>query len=315
MNNTELEYLLHNGLTETTEDDQQCYDELMSMAVPFTAHWEDINDEVKVFQWDSQWERYIKHRAELIDYEGRDEYLPWNLYKSLDLNWVDGYNFSQRIGNCCGHAHKNAGKASSLANAHRTGKQPVEIALCIAYGIARGNGQMRMGSGLNLNPMAKWAATIGNFWTADFGRYDGGRNASKWRRGSPACTNALKTQSVVVYLPSASFDHCYAVCAAGFGINMGTSTFPTGSVPNGDGLGVPSTWRNGAHAMAFIAAYKGRSGRRYIYLENSHGARYASDSLNPNRQCGCWIDENEFRKMTNNAFRFGTWYVNLMEMK
>jgi len=27
--------------------------------------------------------------------------------------------------------------------------------------------------------------------------------------------------------------------------------------PNGDGLSVPSTWRNGAHAMAFVAAYKG----------------------------------------------------------
>ena len=315
MNETDFEYLIANGLTETTEEDQQCCDELMSLAVPFTAHWENLDDEVKCFQWDDQWERYIKHCAELIDYEGRDKWLPWNLYRSLGLNWLDGYNFTQRIGNCCGHAHKNAGKASCLTNAERTGKSPREIALCIAYGIARGNGQMRMGSGLNLNPMAKWAATVGNFWTADFGRYDGGRNANQWRRGdSPPNRNALKTQSVVIYLPSASFDHCYAVCAAGFGINMGTSTFPTASAPNGDGLSAPSAWRSGGHAMAFISAYTGRSGRRYVYLENSHGARYAADGLHPSNQHGCWIDEAAFGRMANNAFRFGRWYVNLMDI-
>ena len=34
----DFEYLICNGLTETTEEDQQCYEELMSSAMPFVAH-------------------------------------------------------------------------------------------------------------------------------------------------------------------------------------------------------------------------------------------------------------------------------------
>ena len=306
------DYPFIDGLTETTDADQYCYDELMSAAIPFSTHWENLDDSMKTFQWDAEWEKYIKHRAELIDYEGREKYLPWNLYKELNVNWLDGYNYAQRIGNCCGHAHKNALKASNLVNAYQTGRMPREIALCIAYGIARGNGTMRMGSGLNLNPMARWSATVGNFWTSDFGRYDGGSSASKWRRGLPACANALRTQSIPVYLPTPSFDLCYAACAAGFGINIGTGVYPTGSVPNGDSLALPSTWKSGGHAVALVAAWKGKSGKRYVYMENSHGARYAVDSLNASRQHGCWLEEKDIARMATT--RYGIWYVNLGEL-
>ena len=110
-----------NGLRETTAEDQLCFDTLMSSAAPFVAHWEDLDNEVKTFNWDSQWERNIKHQAELIEHEGREKFLPWNLYRSLGLNWLDGYNFAQGIGNCCGHGHKQAGKASKLTTAKLTG--------------------------------------------------------------------------------------------------------------------------------------------------------------------------------------------------
>ena len=87
MNNTKLEYLFSNGLTETTEADQHCHDELMSLAIPFTAHWEDFDNSVKSFQWDGAWEKYLKHCAELIDEEGRELYLPWNLGRVPNL-WM-----------------------------------------------------------------------------------------------------------------------------------------------------------------------------------------------------------------------------------
>ena len=147
-----------------------------------------------------------------------------------------------------------------------------------------------------------------------FGKYAGGSTARNWRQGSQQDTNALKTQSIIIHLPAPSFDLVYAACAAGFGINMGTHTYPTGSVLGSDNIAKPINWRNGGHAMAFIAAWTAPSGRRYVYLENSHGARYAPDRFNPNRQHGCWIDEEAFRRMASNAFRFGRWYVNLGEM-
>jgi hypothetical protein len=312
MNQTDLDHLLSNGLTETTEADQHCHDELMSLAVPFTAHWEDFDNSVKSFQWDGAWEKYIKHCADVIDEDGRELYLPWNLYQSLNLNWVNGYNYLQLLGDCCGHAHKNSGKASTLTVAKRTGRVPREIALSVAYSIARGNGTIRHGSGCNLNPMAKWASTVGNFWTADFGKYDGGRYMHNYRRGAVQDKNALKTQSIIVHLPKPDFELCYAACAAGFGINIGSHVYPTSSAQNGEGLAIPSVWKNGAHAVSLIAAWKSRSGRRYVFMENSHGAKYASDLLSSVRQWGCWLTAEDIQRMATE--RFGRWYVNLMEM-
>ena len=312
----ELTEEMCNGLLECTADELADHEEWVhSTSVPFTFHWEDADDSVKICHWDDNWEAFIAQRAALIDAEGRNRHLPWNLYKSLGLNWLDGYNFIQRIGNCAGHSHKNAGKTSSLSNAMRSGRQPREIALCVTYGIARGNGTMRMGSGLNLNPMSRWAATVGNFWTSDFGRYNGGRNVGQWRNPTFR-QHALRTQSIIVPLPAPSFDFVYRACAAGFGINMGTHIFPTSARVNSDNLAVPRDWRRGNHAMAFLASHKGvTTGRPYVYLENSHGARYVADSLHQGNQHGLHIDEEAFRQMaSNNPFRFGTWYVNLMEM-
>ena len=282
----EISYLLDHGLTETTESDQTCFDEFFAQAVPFTAHWEDRDDGIKIMEWDCEWEKFIRHRAELIDYDGRESYLPWNLYESLKLNWLDGYNYTQLLGDCGGNSAKNSLKASNLTNARRTGKNPKEIALSVAYGIARGNGVMKHGSGCNLNLLSKWTATVGNYWTEDFGKYDGGKYISKYKKGSQQDINALKTQSIIIYLPELTFDRCFAVCAAGFGISIGSSVYPVGSVPNGDGIAVASTWKAGKHATALIAAYKGKSGKRYVYVENSHYPNYAADSFCIRKQWG-----------------------------
>jgi len=312
MTNTELEYLLSNGLTETTEADELCYSELQDIAVPFTAHWIDSNNAVKAMQWDTAWEKYIAHCAELIDFEGRESYLPWNLYKSLNLNWVDGYSYVQLLGDCAGHTLKNSGKASQLTTAKRTGKIPREIALSTVYSIARGNGKVQHGSGCNLNPLMKWACTNGNYWTSDFGKYDGGKYVSKYKKGSEQDKHALQTQSIALSLPEPSFDYCYAPCKAGFGISIGSHIYPTGSTLNSDNLGQASAWKNGAHALSLVTATKGKSGKRYVYVENSHGAKYAADQYNPNKQWGCWLDENDIKKMA--TFKYGVWFVNLMEM-
>jgi len=79
----DLEYLISNGLTETTEEDQQCYDECMANVIPFTAAWEDLDDSVKILAWDSEWEKHLSHRADVIDIEDRASYLPWRLYNNL----------------------------------------------------------------------------------------------------------------------------------------------------------------------------------------------------------------------------------------
>jgi len=312
MSNAELEYLLSNGLTETTESDDLCYSELQGIAVPFTAHWIDSNNAVKSMQWDTSWEKYITHCAELIDFEGRESYLPWNLYKSLNLNWVDGYNYKQGTGDCAGNTQKNSGKASQLITAKRTGKTPKEIALSVTYSMARGNGKVRHGSGCNLNPLAKWACTAGNYWTSDFGKYDVGRYVSKYKKGSEQDKHALQTQSIAIFLPEPTFDYCYAVCNAGFGIAIGSHIYPTGSTLNGDNLGQASSWKNGGHAVSLVAACKGKSGKRYVYMENSHLQNYVADQYNPAKQWGCWLDENNIKQMS--TFKYGVWYCNLLEM-
>jgi len=301
------------GLTETTEEDQVCYDECFARSIPFILHWENLDDTMKAFQWDSEWEKYIKHCGEIIDYEGRDQWLPWNIYKDWKLNWLDGYNFTQRTGDCASMAHKNAAKASNLTNAMRTERTPREFAQSVAYAFARGNGKLKWGSGCNLNPMAKWSATKGNYWTLDFGRYDNGKYLSKYKTRSEQDENALTTQSIPIYLPSPTFDYCFAACNAGFGVTIGSGVYPTGSATNSDGLAVVSSWKNGGHAVALIAAYVGKSGRRYVFMENSHNRNYAADGLsNGEKQWGCWMTEADIKRMATE--RYGIWYVNLVEM-
>ena len=307
-------YEFLDGLLECTEEDLLLFDECYSQRVPFTALWQDRDDRAKIVDWDSDYEKWLRHRSQLIEYEGPEKHMPWNLYESFGLKWMDGYNYAQSQGDCCSMGNKNSLKASNLSNMYRTGHPAPEIAASMTYAIARGNGTPRFGNGLNLNPMSKWAAEVGNYLAADFGKYDGGRYVAKYKRGSGQDANALAHQSIVIYLPKCTFDFCYAACSAGIGINMGTTTYPTSAAINGDGLAVPSSWRNGGHSMAWVFAMTVGS-RRYLYLENSHGARYAADKYSGGKkQHGLWINETTFARIADTNFRYGRWYCNVGEL-
>jgi len=306
------DYPFLDGLLETSDEDQQCFDECFAAAIPLAALWKDSNNDAKIVQWDSEWEKYLAHRKALIENEGRESFLPWNLYRELKLQWINGYAFAQSTGDCCSFGHKNSLKASNLVNAKLTGKQPIEIANSMTYAIARGNGRVRFGSGLNLNPMSKWSSQIGNFWTSDFGKYDTGKYCRDYKKGSVQDAHALQTQSVIVYLPEPDFDHVFAVCAAGFGINMGTGTYPITSQVNSDGLSVPSSWKRGGHSMSAVAAFVASSGTEYVYVENSHGNRYKPDKLFGEAQPGFWCNRTHWNKMATS--QYGNDYVNVGEL-
>ena len=302
------------GLLESTEEDLRMFDECYSQAISISAAFKDTDNEPKYVTWDAELETWLRHRAAVIDEDGRANYFPWVLYETLGLQWLDGYNYKQKSGDCCSMGHKNSLNCSNLSNAKRTGRTAPEIAASMTYALARGNGRVKFGSGLNLNPMSKWAAQKGNFITSDFGRYDTGAYVRKYQAGSQQDKNALKHQSTILFLPEPSFDHTFLMVSAGVGVNMGTGTYPTGSSVNGEGLGVASSWKNGGHAMAWIATMISQTRKRYLYLENSHGNRYVADKYNNKPQSGCWIDEAAFKKIAASGFRFGTWYGNIGEM-
>ena len=136
--------------------------------------------------------------------------------------------------------------------------------------------------------------------------------------------NAQKHQSNVIYVPgkkitqsdrflTPSFDDVFLANSAGFGVCMGTGTYPTAAKVGRDGLAVPSAWKNGGHAMCFAAAIV-VNGKRYLYLLNSHGNRYDGDKYHEGRQPGCWISEEDFDRIAREAFRYGNWYVNVGEI-
>jgi hypothetical protein len=172
---------------------------------------------------------------------------------------------------------------------------------------------MNFGAGLNLNPLSKWAAQKGKYRVSDFGRYDGGANTRKYKPGSTQDANALRTQSVIIYLPEPTFDCCYALCAAGIGIHMGTGKYPISATTNSDGLAVPSNWKQGGHAMSFVAVAEINS-RRYLCLENSHGNRYAADRFSSVKQPRVWIGQKDFTILAATKFRYGNWYGNVGEL-
>jgi hypothetical protein len=309
-----ITYEMKNGMLPKTELDDTILHACYASAIPLSALWENTDDSPKIVSWDNDWEQYCEHRAALIDEDGRDSYLPWNIYKSLGLKWVDGYAYRQETGDCASFGHRNSFKASNLTNAKRTNRKPKDTAQSIVYAIARGNGSISFGSGCTLTPIAKYSSELGNFWSDDFGEYDCGGYVRKYQRNGAGSQHAKQTQSVIVFLPNTDFDTVYKVCAAGFGINMATSVFPATARVNSDDLAQVSGWDSGGHSMAFIAARKGKSGQPYLYLENSHGANYVADSLHSGKQFGCWLSESDFRNCGQAGDSYGTWYVNLGEM-
>ena len=309
-----LRYLQNHGLRRSTENDLAIYKKCLSSAVSLSNIWEDVNDQPKIIKWDDEWEKYLEHRAAVIDEEGRKKYLPWNAYESLGLKWLDGYNFVQLTGDCASFGHRNSLKASNLTNALRTGRTPREIAHSMLYSIARGDGTPQFGSGCNLAPLAKYSSENGNYWTDDFGKYDTGAYCRKYKKDSIQDEHAKQTQSIIVFLPEPSFEYLYKATRAGFGVNIGSSVFPAASKVNKDDIAVVSGWDSGGHSTAVIAAHQGKSGEPYVYLENSHPTPYASDSLNPGKAWGAWLRSKDVRYMSDGAFTYGAWYVNVGEL-
>ncbi len=307
-------YEMSNGLRLSTPRDLELAALCYGSAVSLSTIWSDNNNTAKVLSWNSELEDYLDRRARLIDVDGRENYLPWNAYKNLELDWIDGYAYPQTRGDCCSFGHRNSLKASNLTNAIRTGIKPRDTAQSVVYAIARGDGTPRFGDGLNLNPMASYAAEYGNFWVDDFGKYNGGSYVRKYQDGSEQTQHALETQSIVFRLPEITFDTVYRVCSAGIGINIGAGEYPTSARQNNDGLALAKGWSGGGHSMALIAAWKGRSGERYVYLENSHGAIYEGDTLHKGAQYGCWLNESLFDRIGQYNNMYGDWYGNLGEI-
>jgi len=305
------DYPFIDGLLESTDEDKALFDVLMGGAVPLTALWKNDNDDAKIIQWDASLEKYLDHRREILDYEGRLSNLPFSIYESLNVDWIDGYNYSQGgIGNCTSQGHKNALKASNLVNQKRTGRKAPEIYGSMTYALARGNGRVRNGSGLNLNPMQKWAADVGNFLTSDFGGYDEGR-----RVHSPTDTelkNARSHQSIIIPLPDTSFETVFSVVSAGFGVSIGTSIYPVASQVNSDGIAIPSSWRKGNHCTAATGGFV-ENGVEYIWWENSHGnSRYKVGKFG--HGSGCALRRADWSRLEGDGFRFGNWYATAGEM-
>ena len=157
------DFIFPDGLIESSEQDLQVFDECFSSAIPSSLLWKDLDDAAKFVQWDADWVERLQHRKALIDKEGRIASFPWNIYKSKGLDWKLGFAPSQgNLGSCCLFGHTNSLITSNLTNSVRTGKPAPEINSSITYAVARGNGTARWGSGLNLIPMSKWSAEIGN---------------------------------------------------------------------------------------------------------------------------------------------------------
>jgi hypothetical protein len=298
-----------NGLRESTEEDLQIAKECFDAQIPLSAYWARTDNDAKYITWDSEWEKYCKHRAELIDFEGRDKFLPWKLHEENKGTW-DSWGYLQKTGDCCSFGNLSSLHASQLTICKTTGRTPVGINPSYTYAFARGNGRMSFDSGLNLSPMMKYAAKIGNYRIQDVGKYD----CSVRNYNSQYDAGALQNQTIAVILPKVDFDLIFLACSAGFGVHTGASRYPSSSSVNSDGLAVASGFSSGGHATAYVAAYTSKSGKRYIYFMNSHGAKYAADELSGGqKQHGCWVDNQLYRSHAITS-SYGAPYVNLPEI-
>ena len=316
LDNKPSEFLIANGLVPQTEEERVEEHILFNSVVPLSVIWKDRNNDKKVIAWDSELEKYIDHRIKLINLN-RESYMPWNIYKAMSLNWVNGYTLNQSsIGTCAGAAFRNGGCHSSLVNAKLTDSVPTEFGCDIVYALARGNGRLAWGSGCNGTPLVKYGTEIGNYWASDIGPYNTrGSGVTQANMNNPAFkARALQLQSICCFLPEVSFDLFYKACAAGMSIWIGSPSFPSGATKNSDGISVASTWTNGAHATIFDFAVE-VDGKQYIHWDNSHGNRYIGGNGNrfESPPTGTWITKEMFGRFRINK-DYGTPFIHMTEL-
>jgi hypothetical protein len=310
----DTEFLLDNGLVEMNDEETREEEICMNSALPLSLVWKNRDDNEKYVRWDDELVRYMKHNQMLIDQGGRESFEPFTIYQSMGLNFLDGFALNQgSLGSCCGAAHRNAHIQTTLVDAKLMGVKPIETSLSITYAVARGNGRIAWGSGLNLQPMAKWAAKIGNYLTSDMGKYDtrgGNVNAANKQRFSP---NALKHQSTPCYLPNVSFDTFYEVARAGWCCNIGSSSWASGSVIDANGMSVGNGKSTGAHATCLGGFAIEINGTKYILWTNSHGPRFRQGTRIKQNPFGCFMTKQNWNLLAIST-RFGTPYINFSEM-
>lgn len=298
-------FLRDNGLVPQTAEDKAEELRLHSTARSLSTIWKDKDDEPKVLAWDDEFEAYLDHRRKLIKLGGFKNYLPWNIYKAAGYKWVNGFALDQSsAGSCAGAAHRNGLMASDLVSCKLADKVPVEIGVDINYAMARGEGRLDWGDGLNGTPLVKYATTLGNYWTSDLGKYDPrGSNVTQANMNNPEYKkHALSRQSICVYLPDLSFDTYVKACSAGFAVWIGSSAFPSRARKNAKGFSEPSAYARGGHATIFSYSVNFEEDW-LLWWQNSHGAAYA-DGANDIFGCpetGTWISRANLPKFEINA--------------
>jgi hypothetical protein len=305
------EFLLSHGLVEMTDDEAADEQLCMSMAVPLPLIWKNRDDNEKYVQWDSEMEKHLQHLGKLIDHGGRESFEPFNIYQEMGLNWLDGFAQNQgSIGTCCLLAHGHSGKQTYLTQAKlHGGMTPVELQPSITYSIARGG----WGSGLNLAPMSKAAAKYGNYITSDVGKYSASGSAVTKANQQKFAANALKYQSIPCYVPDLSFDTFYELARAGCACNIGSSSWPSGSIIDANGMSIGQGASRGAHATCLGGFAIEINGIKYILWTNSHGARFKQGTRIRQNPYGCFMTRQNWNLLALNK-RFGTPYINFIEM-
>ena len=285
--------------------------ELFQSARSLSTIWRSVDDTKKIVAWDDAFEEYLAHRKSLIDLAPQGIYLPWKIAQDKRLSFVNGYALNQGPqGSCAGAAWRNALLASDLINAKLAGFNEItETGVDMVYAMARGNGRLNWGGGCNGTPLVKYGTEIGNYRTADIGKYDpSGRNVTQANFNNPSFkANALLHQSICCFLPDISFDTFYKVCSAGLSVWVGSPSFPaSASIRNG--VSRVSRWTNGAHATCFQFGLED-FGVKLLYFQNSHGERYATqtDKFDTPRS-GTWINHAEHAQFKIRK-EFGTPFV------
>ena len=308
-------FLMCNGLLEQTPEEQAEEQVLLSSAGALSLLWKDSTNAPRVIAWDSEFERYLDHRIKLIKL-ARENYLPWNIYKEMGLNWVNGLTMNQgALGSCAGAAFRNSMGYSDLVNCKMTKSRPTEVGCDIVYALARGNGRLNWGSGCNGTPLVKYGTEVGNYWASDMGKYDTrGGNVTQANMNNPAFkARALQKQSIIAFYPEITFERFWKVGAAGLFSWIGSSSFPNRATKNSENLSQASSFTNGAHATTMGSGIE--LARKYIWWSNQHGNQYAGGARDrfDTPSDSTWIDNIDFPRFKINT-NYGRPFVHIGEI-
>lgn len=299
------------GLVPLDENGRVAQARSIESAVPIKYLW-DNPDEQPIVADDSEFQSWVDERIAFFTALRRRgfQFYPWLINAHLPKKWrrSDLLVWNQgSVPSCGSTATVHALEYHSLI-AIAEG-EPVEYTafnpMYSHYGATGG----RTNQGVTMFESSELLNRTGAWSVEDVGA----DNLKSPRDYAEKNSAAAKFKAAIVYIRDNSPDMWFRLAKACMPLAFGSAQFYTSASKDRNGFAVASRITTGGHAECSAGCWVESGGEEYIYIQNSHGDIYDTDTTGKPKS-GYWVTKRECELFCETAERYGTPFVPLPRM-